>query len=95
MDRPKLAIRNATKPYGGKDGGLLALDHIGPDILEGEFVSLVGPCGYSRTTLLWSIAGLHALTGGTDQSTDDVPVVRMAEIEELSTRLTTAEGCGA
>ncbi len=64
MSRPKLAIRNASKVYGTKSGGLLALDNINVDVADGEFVSLVGPSGCGKTTLLWSIAGLHDLTDG-------------------------------
>lgn len=64
MTKPKLAIRNATKVYGTRGGGLLALDRVSLDVAEGDFVSLVGPSGCGKTTLLWSIAGLHKLTEG-------------------------------
>lgn len=61
---PKLAIRNATKIYRTKTGGVLALDKIDLDIDEGDFVSIVGPSGCGKTTLLWSMSGLHELTDG-------------------------------
>ena len=73
MSVSKLAIKNATKLYGTRSGGLLALDRIDLDVEEGEFVSLVGPSGCGKTTLLWSIAGLHALTDGTVEL-DGVPI---------------------
>jgi NitT/TauT family transport system ATP-binding protein len=64
MGRPKLAIKDATKIYGTKAGGVLAVDHVNIEVEAGAFVSLVGPSGCGKTTLLWSIAGLHALTAG-------------------------------
>lgn len=73
MSRPKLAIKNATKLYGTKSGGVLALDRINLSVGEGEFVSLVGPSGCGKTTLLWSIAGLHSLSEGAIEL-DDVPI---------------------
>jgi NitT/TauT family transport system ATP-binding protein len=73
MGKPKLAIRNATKIYGTKSGGVLALDRINLNVAEGEFVSLVGPSGCGKTTLLWSIAGLHRLTDGAIEL-DGVPL---------------------
>lgn len=72
MKRPKLAIKNATKLYGTRSGGVLALDRINLDVHEGEFVSLVGPSGCGKTTLLWSVAGLHNLSGGSIEL-DGVP----------------------
>jgi NitT/TauT family transport system ATP-binding protein len=73
MSRPKLAIENATKIYGNKNPGVLALDRINLDVGAGEFVSLVGPSGCGKTTLLWSIAGLHSLTDGSIRL-DGVPI---------------------
>lgn len=64
MGWPKLAVRNATKVYGGKGGQVVALDRVSVDVEAGEFVSLVGPSGCGKTTLLWSIAGLHSLSDG-------------------------------
>jgi len=61
---PKLAVKNATKVYGTKSEGVLALDNIQLNIADGEFVSIVGPSGCGKTTLLWSMAGLHRLSEG-------------------------------
>jgi NitT/TauT family transport system ATP-binding protein len=63
--QPKLAVKNATKLYGTRTGGVLALDDINLEVGAGEFVSIVGPSGCGKTTLLWSMAGLHRLTAGT------------------------------
>jgi NitT/TauT family transport system ATP-binding protein len=63
--QPKLAVKHATKVYGTRTGGVLALDDINFAVDAGEFVSVVGPSGCGKTTLLWSMAGLHHLTAGT------------------------------
>lgn len=73
MSVSKLGVKDATKIYGTKTGGLLALDKINLDIEAGEFVSLVGPSGCGKTTLLWSMSGLHDLTSGSIEL-DGVPI---------------------
>lgn len=64
MGSPKLVVKAASKIYGNKTNGLVALDNINLNVEDGEFISLVGPSGCGKTTLLWSIAGLHDLTEG-------------------------------
>jgi len=60
----KMAIRNATKVYQTRSGGVHALDNVSLDVREGEFLCILGPSGCGKTTLLWSMAGLHSLTSG-------------------------------
>ena len=67
MGNPKLVVKAASKIYGNKTNGLVALDNINLNVEDGEFISLVGPSGCGKTTLLWSIAGLHDLTEGVIQ----------------------------
>ena len=61
----KLSVSNARKIYPIANGWLEALAGVSVDVIEGHFVSLLGPTGCGKTTLLWAMAGLHSLTEGT------------------------------
>ncbi len=78
---PKLQIRGATKTYDAKTGPVHALHDFSLDIAAGELVCILGPSGCGKTTLLWAMAGLHALTSG-ETLLDGSPVLgpRPAEI---------------
>ncbi|MCX7645172.1 MAG: sn-glycerol-3-phosphate ABC transporter ATP-binding protein UgpC [Rhodobacteraceae bacterium] len=54
-------IRGVTKRY----GGVQVMHGVDVDIEDGEFVVLVGPSGYGKSTLLRMIAGLEEVSGGT------------------------------
>ena len=54
MTTPYLRIRNLTKRF----GDFTALDDVGIDIHQGEFVCFLGPSGCGKTTLLRAISGL-------------------------------------
>jgi len=45
-------------------GGVRAIDRLDLHIADGEFFALLGPSGCGKTTLLRTIAGLEAPTGG-------------------------------
>jgi len=60
----KLRVEGATKIYESKSGPVHALDDFSVDVEEGELVCILGPSGCGKTTLLWAMAGLHALTSG-------------------------------
>ncbi|MFE9101688.1 ABC transporter ATP-binding protein [Actinomadura geliboluensis] len=57
-----ITIRELTKVY---PGGVRALDALDLDVADGEFFALLGPSGCGKTTLLRTVAGLEAATGGT------------------------------
>jgi multiple sugar transport system ATP-binding protein len=59
---PGIEIAAVTKVY---PGGVKALDALDLSIGDGEFFALLGPSGCGKTTLLRTIAGLEAATGGT------------------------------
>ena len=62
---PILEVQSLSKSYrqiGGET--TLAIGNISCQVEAGEFVSFVGPSGCGKTTLLMSIAGLIAPTGG-------------------------------
>ncbi|WP_327584766.1 ABC transporter ATP-binding protein [Nonomuraea sp. NBC_00507] len=56
-----IELRGLTKIY---PGGVKALDALDLVIPDGEFFALLGPSGCGKTTLLRTIAGLEAATGG-------------------------------
>lgn len=57
-----LKVREVSKRYGS---GPEIITDLNLDVFEGEIVSLVGPSGVGKTTLLKSLAGLHPITTGT------------------------------
>ncbi|MEU4826852.1 ABC transporter ATP-binding protein [Actinomadura sp. NPDC023710] len=63
-----ITIRELTKVY---PGGVRALDALDLDVAMGEFFALLGPSGCGKTTLLRTIAGLEAATGGTIRLGDE------------------------
>jgi NitT/TauT family transport system ATP-binding protein len=61
---PKVRVSDATKVFETKIARVLALDRFSVDIFPGELLCILGPSGCGKTTLLWAMAGLHALTRG-------------------------------
>jgi putative ABC transport system ATP-binding protein len=61
---PVVALRDVVKafPVGGKD--VTVLHGISTDIRQGEFVSIVGPSGNGKSTLLNMITGIDRPTAG-------------------------------
>jgi NitT/TauT family transport system ATP-binding protein len=69
----KIRIVEATKVYETKAGAVEALSGFSADVHDGELVCVLGPSGCGKTTLLWAMAGLHALTRG-EVLLDDRPI---------------------
>ncbi len=59
-----LEIKNLSKKYHTKDGEIIAIKNINIDVLEEEFISLVGSSGCGKSTLLNIIAGLDKQSEG-------------------------------
>ena len=55
-----LEIEKLTKTF----GTFWALDGVGLEVREGEFLALLGPSGSGKTTLLRVLAGLEQPDGG-------------------------------
>ncbi len=55
-----LEVQNLLKTFGSEP----AVDGIGFDVAEGEFLTLLGPSGCGKTTTLMCIAGLHRPDAG-------------------------------
>jgi spermidine/putrescine ABC transporter ATP-binding subunit len=58
--KPKVSLRGITKTY----GDLRVNDSIDLDILEGEFLTLLGSSGSGKTTLMRIVAGLETCDSG-------------------------------
>lgn len=56
----KVKVTNLTKKF----GDLLVLDDISFDVMEGEFLCIVGPTGCGKTTFLNSLTKLYDITAG-------------------------------
>ena len=58
LSQPILSLRGLTKRYAGKAGISEVLGGIDLDVVEGEFVAILGFSGAGKTTLISAIAGL-------------------------------------
>lgn len=59
-DKVKVKVTNLTKKF----GDLLVLDDISFDVMQGEFLCIVGPTGCGKTTFLNSLTKLYDITSG-------------------------------
>lgn len=59
-----ISVRELSKCYPGRDGGVHALQQISFSVKEGEFVAVVGPSGCGKSTLLKILAGLMPPSDG-------------------------------
>ena len=59
-----IEVRGLTQVFSSGQGELVALDEIDLEIERGSFVSIVGPSGGGKTTLLRAIGGLLEPTAG-------------------------------
>jgi NitT/TauT family transport system ATP-binding protein len=60
----KIAVHGLTKQFGEGENAVTPFRDLDFEVLEGEFVCIVGPSGVGKTTLLHVIAGLEKATTG-------------------------------
>jgi putative ABC transport system ATP-binding protein len=60
-----IQISDVIKTYPLTAGEFIAIDHLKLDIVQGEFVAIVGRSGSGKTTLLNLLAGIDRPTSGT------------------------------
>ena len=58
-------LRGVTKSFRKGDETITPLDNVDLDIQEGEFVSLMGPSGTGKSTLLNVVSGIDRIESGT------------------------------
>ena len=63
--RDLIAVENVSKRYEAPDGIVAALEGVDLSVGAGDFVSMVGPSGGGKTTLLRLVAGLETPSSGT------------------------------
>ena len=65
VQTPHIVVRGLSHIFSSNHGALTALSNIEMEVPRGAFVSLVGPSGGGKTTLLRAIGGLLEPTSGT------------------------------
>ncbi|WP_125613008.1 ABC transporter ATP-binding protein [Specibacter cremeus] len=65
LNQPVLKLTDITLEYPDGDGIVTALDRVTLDVAAGEFLSLIGPSGSGKSSLLAVAATLVTPTGGT------------------------------
>jgi putative ABC transport system ATP-binding protein len=63
-NKPVVELRNIVKSFPVGDGEITVLHDISLDIQQGEFVSIVGPSGNGKSTLLNMVTGIDRPTDG-------------------------------
>ena len=59
-----LRAENLTKIYGTGENQVVALDHVSFSVNKGEFLAIIGPSGYGKSTLLHILGGVDTPTSG-------------------------------
>jgi putative ABC transport system ATP-binding protein len=84
-----IQTENLTKKYGSGETEVTALDHVGIQVNEGEFVAVMGPSGCGKSTLLHLMGGLDSSSEGkvvidgtslADMKDDDLTKLRRKRI---------------
>jgi putative ABC transport system ATP-binding protein len=75
-----VTARGLTKIYRQGEINVTALNNISLDILQGEFLALMGPSGSGKSTLLHIVAGIDRPTSG-QCLVQDIDVARLNESE--------------
>jgi len=91
MTTPLLEVRGLRHVYGSGDSAFVALDDLSFEAAEGELITIVGPSGGGKTTLLRCLSGLMPPTGGEvrlrGRSFTDVPDELALVFQEYSRSL--------
>ena len=63
-DTPLIRLVDVSKVYHLESGNFTALDHVSLDIMENDFVALMGPSGSGKSTIMNQLGILDVPTSG-------------------------------
>lgn len=86
-----LSIKNIFKSYNCKDGEVNAIEDLSFDVMEGEFLSIIGSSGCGKSTILNILSGLDKDFEGTYKYKDGVTFSYMLQEDALFPWLTVLE----
>lgn len=78
-----IEARNVVKQF---DGGVMAVNGISLQFLEGKFYALMGPSGSGKSTLLNILGGIESVTSG-EVIVNGVDIAKMSEKEKAHMRM--------
>ena len=86
-----LSIKNLSKSYNSLKGETQAVNNLSLDILEGEFLSIIGSSGCGKSTILNILAGLDEDYSGKIRFKDKTKISYMLQEDTLFPWLTVYE----
>lgn len=86
-----LSIRNLFKSYNSKSGEVVAIDGLNFEVMEGEFLSIIGSSGCGKSTILNILSGLDKDYEGTYEYKEGVTFSYMLQEDALFPWLTVLE----
>ena len=60
----QIEAKDLTKIYGSGESRVVALNHVSLEIAQGDFISIMGPSGRGKSTMLHLLSGLDRPTSG-------------------------------
>jgi len=82
---PLIRLADVTKTYHLESGDFTALDHVSLDIMDNDFVALMGPSGSGKSTMMNQLGILDVPTTGT-LSIDGRNVATLSKLERTHLR---------
>jgi putative ABC transport system ATP-binding protein len=81
-----LKVKNVSKIYTRNNQKVMAVDDISLDVKEGDFVSLIGPSGSGKSSLLLMLGGMLSPTNGKvlidEESLYDLSIKQLAALRQ-------------
>lgn len=79
-----IEIRNVSKIYTGQNYETRALDGVSLDIVQGEFIAIMGPSGSGKSTLLNMIGCMDEATNGTyNLYGNEITAMKLSQINKV------------